>query len=285
MRYSPILAAVLAACASDAGHARRYTGTAIVQQVGLSHGDVTITNRNGMVWVDTAAAANQVSIVGRPFAMGNDDVAAEAAATAAMAGLQLQVTQDASGGVDIVGPGDDATGLDLTVHLPYPFAGLLTINVTTGFVHYVGSSGSRGATVNVGTGDIFVQDGGKTLAIAGGRSNVNVITLPTVAGTSITTSDGNITAQIPDSANVLITATSLSGGTVTPPPDRSVQIDDSSGDDTSSMSAGVVLMPLAFSTVSDDHRSAVIQLGDLMKIQLLQQYLTVSTGHGSIVFR
>jgi len=127
-----------------------------------------------------------------------------------------------------------------------------------------------------------VEGGGKTLVIQSGRSDVRVITLPTITGTRISTNDGDIVMQIPDAANLLITATTASGGTVTPPPDRSVEdgsgSDDSSGDDDDSSSR-------ALATVAPDHMSATIQLGSLQTIQSLNQTLTVSTGHGNIVFR
>jgi hypothetical protein len=147
-------------------------------------------------------------------------------------------------------------------------------------VHYVGSSGGRGATIRVVTGDIFVQNGGKSLTIQGGRSDIRVITLPTLTGTSVTTDDGDVVMQIPDAANLLITAQSLSGGTVTPPPDRSVEGDQGDGNED-----GDDAPSLAVATVSPDHRSATIQLGSLATIDALKQYLTVSTGHGNVTFR
>jgi hypothetical protein len=280
-----ILVGLLAACASQVSEVRRYSGTALAKNVALSKGNVTITNRNGSVWVDTAGRAGSLDVIARPFASGPDDAAAEQAAVATMSQLSLATMPDPSGGVVVSGSGDDASGFDLIVHLPYPFGGLLTITVTNGYVHYVGSSGANGATLKVTTGDIFVQDGGKNLQIKGGRSNINLIALPTITGTSIATDDGNITAQIPDSANLLITATTASGGTITPPPNRDVQGDQSNDNSTSSFDLGPHLRTLAVSTVAGDHKSATIQLGDPLKIQQLHQYMTVSTGNGNVVFR
>src|SRR5579862_4396468 len=110
-----------------------------------------------------------------------------AAAIAAASSLQLNVSVDSSGAVDITGEGDDSRGFDLTVHLPYPFGGLVSITSGNGDVHYVGSSGSSGCTIDVTRGDVFVQDGGKILNIKGGTSNITFITLPTLVGTSVTT--------------------------------------------------------------------------------------------------
>jgi hypothetical protein len=280
-----------ASCSSEVDSVRRYAGTAVAQTVTSTKGNLVINNRNGSVWVDTAgdttipmggiAPAGMITVVGEPFAMGASDDAAKQAATAAMNALKLTVLPNASGDLVVTGTGDDSSGYDLTVHVPYPFGGALTINVTNGYVHYVGSSGGSAATINVAKGDIFVQDGGKKLAIKGGQSNINVIALPTIAGTSIATDYGNITAQIPDSANITITATSLDGGTVTPPPNRSVQVDTSGDDSTSSFDLGPNLRPLALSTVAPDHKSAVIVLGNLQ----LGYTLTVTAGHGNVVFR
>jgi hypothetical protein len=279
-----VLAFAGAGCGSQAGQVRRYSGTPVTANPVLAKGGVTVTNRNGSVWVDTAGRAGNVEVIALPFASGADDAAAEQAAAAAMSTLSFQAVPDGNGGVAVNGSGDATSGFDIMVHLPYPFGGSLTIDSTNGYVHYVGSSGANGATVNVETGDIFVQDGGKVLNIKGGQSNINVIALPTLQGSSITTDYGNITAQIPDSANILITASTGGGGTVTPPPNRSVEATGDDDDSTTSSFGGFVLKTLAVSTVADDHKSAQIQLGDAMKIMTLMQYLTVSTGHGNIVF-
>ena len=277
-RHSLFLAitAALSACETQVAEVRRYSGTPIFQAVSLAKGDLAISNRNGGIWVDTAGTAGQITVIARPFANGGNDDEAAREASAAMATLTLSAAPDANGGIVVSGSGDDRHGMDLTVHLPYPFGGFVTVSTLDGYVHYVGSSGGRGATINVTKGDIFVQDGGKVLTVHGGQSNITVIALPTLTGTSITTDDGNVTAQIPDAANLLITASSASGGTVTPPPDRDVQ---ATGDDDDSSSSLVVL------DVAPDHKSATIQLGDLQTIQTLEQYLTVSTGHGNVVFR
>ena len=171
-------------------------------------------------------------------------------------------------------------GLDLAVHLPYPFSALVTIQATVGNVYFVGSSGGNGATIEVGRGDVFVQDGGRSLTIHGGLSNIDVIALPTMIGTSITTDVGDITAQIPDAANLLITAMTESGGTVTPPPNKSVISDDG---ETQAFHASSFLHPLAVSNMGPGNKSATIQLGNPDKAQ--QQTLWVSTGRGNIVFR
>src|SRR5437588_1168449 len=115
------------ACESRVAEVRRYSGVSIAQTVRLSKGDVAVTNRNGSVWVDTGGQTGEVDIVGRPFATGSDDAAAEDAAVAAMATLPLTAAPDANGGVIVTGGGDDTQGFDLMVHLPYPFGGLLTI--------------------------------------------------------------------------------------------------------------------------------------------------------------
>jgi hypothetical protein len=250
-------------------------------------GAVKINNVNGSIWVDTAGPTGFVTVTGRPFATGPDDDAARQAAIAAMSSLQLNVSTDMSGAVTIAGNGDDTRGFDLTVHLPYPFGGQVAVTSGNGYVHYVGSSGSTGCTINVTRGDVFVQDGGKILNITGGTSNINVITLPTLVGTSITTKVGNITAQIPQAAVLLITATTAGGGTVTPPPNKAVELNlDPSSGDTTDMSGddGGAASGQAISKVSPDHKSATIQLGSLPVIQQNNWYLTVSTGDGNIVF-
>jgi hypothetical protein len=269
----------LAACETRVAEVRRYSGVSVARNATLTKGDVMVTNRNGSVWIDTAGRTGEVDVVGRAFATGADDTAAEASAAAAMATLELSVAPDASGGVVVSGGGDDSRGFDLVVHLPYPFGGLLTITAVHGYVHYVGSSGARGATINVTEGDIFVQDGGRGLTITGGQSNIDIITLPTITGTSVVTDDGDIRMQVPDAANLLITATAMTGGTVTPPPDRSVEEGADPSDTSDGPASG------ATSTVAPDHKSATIQLGDPQTIQDLNQYLTVSTGHGNVVFR
>jgi hypothetical protein len=251
-------------------------------------GAVKITNVNGAIWVDTAGPTGFVTVTGRPFATGADDDAARQAALAAAAALHLDVSVDSTTGmVNIDGQGDDTRGFDLTVHLPYPFGGLVNITSGNGNVRYVGSSGSSGCTINVTRGDVFVQDAGKILNIKGGTSNISVVTLPTLVGTSITTQVGNINAWIPQAAVLLITATTATGGTVTPPPNKAVelQVDPTTGDttDTASGDDGGAAGQ-ALSKVAPDHKSASIQLGSLDVIQQNSWFLTVSTGNGNIVF-
>ena len=285
-----VLAGALANCSAGSGATRQYSGAPVTPAPAVTSrsGAVKITNVNGSIWVDTAGPTGFVTVTGRPFATGSDDDAAKQAAMAAAAALKLTVSTDpTSGAVTVDGSGDDTSGFDLTVHLPYPFGGLVSITSGNGYVHYVGSSGSTGCTINVTRGDVFVQDGGKTLNINGGTSNITVITLPTLIGTSITTKVGNINASIPQAAVLLITATSASGGTVTPPPNKAVELNldpttgdttDTSGDDGGSNSGE------AISTVAPDHKSATIQLGALKVIQQNKWYLNVSTGNGNIVF-
>jgi hypothetical protein len=272
-----VVAAIVASCSAPGAAVRQYSGSSLTLTSALAKGGVSITNANGSVWVDTAGESGSVSVTGLPFATGPDDASAREAAITAQTSLTLTVAPDGQGGVTVNGSGDDATGFDLEVHLPYPFDGLLTIDASNGYAHYVGSSGAKGVAITVGTGDIFVQDGGQQLTIAGGTSNIEVITLPTLAGASITTQVGDISAQIPNAAVLLITATSLSGGTVTPPPDKSVQ---GTGDDSTDDTSGGT----AISTVAPDHKSATIQLGTMESIQALGQYLQVQTGNGNVVF-
>src|SRR4051794_3201134 len=139
----------LAACEARVSEVRRYAGVPVAYVVPLAKGDLAIANRNGSIWVDTAGTAGQISVTARPFASGPDDQAAEAAAVASLSTLSLTVAPDGRGGVDVEGGGDDTQGFDLAVHLPYPFGGQLTIAATNGNVHYVGSSGGRGATIRV----------------------------------------------------------------------------------------------------------------------------------------
>ncbi len=286
------LAGALANCSASTGATRQYSGapqTPAPVMISRS-ASLKITNVNGSIWVDTAGPTGFVTVTGRPFATGADDDAARQAAIAAASALTLTATADSTGAVTVNGPGDDTRGFDLTVHLPYPFGGLVSITSGNGNIHYVGSSGSTGCTINVTRGDVFVQNGGKTLNINGGTSNISVITLPTLIGTSITTKVGNITAQIPQAAVLLITATTASGGTVTPPPNKSVELnlDPTSGDTTDTSSGddgGPSATGQALSTVAPDHKSATIQLGALPVIQQNKWYLTVSTGNGNIVFR
>ena len=274
--------AVLPSCEAPAGAVREYAGTSTTLTSAIGKGGVTITNKNGAVWVDTAGTSGSVAVTGLPFATGPNDDAAHQAAIAALPSLALTVAPDGQGGVTVAGSGDETKGFDLTVHLPYPFDGLLTIDANNGYVHYVGSSGAKGVSITVGNGDVFVDDGGQNLTISGGTTNIDVITLPTLAGNSITTKVGDISAQIPNAAVLLITATCLSGGTVTPPPNKAVESgddDDDSSGDPSGFSGGT-----AISNVAPDHRSATIQLGTLASINSLGQYLKVQTGQGSIVF-
>jgi hypothetical protein len=274
-----VVAAIITSCATPDAAVRQYSGSSVTLTSALAKGGVSITNANGGVWVDTAGASGSVSVTGLPFASGPDDASARQAAIAAQASLSLTVVPDGQGGVTVNGSGDDASGFDLEVHLPYPFDGLLTIDASNGYVHYVGSSGAKGVAITVGSGDIFVQDGGQKLTIAGGTSNIDVITLPTVAGTSITTQVGDISALIPNAAVLFITATTLSGGAVTPPPNKSVVVGDDGSNGSDDTSSGT-----AISAVAPDHKSATIQLGTMQSIQALGQYLTVQTGNGNVVF-
>jgi hypothetical protein len=273
-----VLAGALTSCEAPTGAVREYAGTSVTLTSAIAKGGVTITSENGSVWVDTAGSSGSVAVTGLPFATGPDDDSARAAAVAALPSLKLAVGSDGQGGVTVAAGGDPTKGFDLAVHLPYPFDGLLTVNAKNGYVHYVGSSGAKGASLTVANGDIFAQDAGQQLTITGGTSNVDVITLPTIAGASITTKVGDISVQIPNAAVIFITAKSLSGGTVTPPPNKAVQI-SGTGDDDDDDSNGT-----AISTVAPDHRSATIQLGTLANIQALNQYLQVQTGAGDIVF-
>jgi hypothetical protein len=266
-------------CAADVtGVARQYSGTAVTMstQIMSTSAGITVTNANGSVWVDTAGSPSApcgggstvctyVSVTAEPFATGSDDTSATAAANALQAAGGLQVVGSASGGVAITAQGDitQGFGYDLTVHVPYPFGGPVTIDAANGYVHYVGSSGANSANITVGNGDVYVQDGGKSIDIQGGtapggRSNITVITLPTVQGFNISTSSGNISAQIPQATVLLISARAATGGTVTPPPNKDVYVtctssSDDSSDDTPSGAA--------ISVVAPDHRSATVTLG------------------------
>jgi hypothetical protein len=276
-----VLVVAVLGCESQVAETRQYAGTSVTSSAPVGKGAVTITNANGAVWVDTASESGALSVTGVPFATGADDAAARAAAVSALSSLKLSVLSDGQGGVTVTGGGDATKGFDLAVHLPYPFDGQLTISAQNGYVHYVGSSGSKGVTINVENGDIFVQDGGQNLQITGGTSNIDVITLPTVTGTTITTNVGDISAQIPNASVLLITATVVTGGTVTPPPNKSVELGDDDDDDDDD---GTGATGTAVSTVSADHKSATIQLGTLASIQALKQYMQVRTGDGNIVF-
>lgn len=271
-----LFAGAIASCESPAAAVRQYAGTSVTLSASLAKGGVSITSENGAVWVDSAGTTGSVFVTARPFASGPDDTAAIQAAAAAASSLPLTVAPDGQGGVTVAAGGDSTKGYDLTVHLPYPFDGLLTIQAKNGYVHYVGTSGAKGASITVGNGDVFADDAGAHLTITGGTSNIDVITLPTLAGDRIITQNGDISAQIPNAAVLLITADALTGGTVTPPPDKSVQTSDTAGDDGSGGTA--------ISTVAADHAHATIQLGTMTAIQALGQYLTVQTGHGNIVF-
>ncbi|HEY2511486.1 MAG TPA: hypothetical protein VGI39_11545 [Polyangiaceae bacterium] len=272
-----LVAGVIASCEAPAAAVRQYAGTSVTLSAPVAKGGVSITSANGAVWVDSAGTTGSVSVTGRAFASGPDDGAAIVAAAAAATQIPLTVASDGQGGVTVVAGGDSTKGYDLTVHLPYPFDGLLTIQAKNGYVHYVGTSGAKGASITVGNGDVFAQDAGAHLTITGGTSNIDVITLPTLAGDRISTQNGDISAQIPNAAVLLITADARSGGTVTPPPDKSVQTSDTGDDDDGSRGT-------AISTVAEDHAHATIQLGTMTAIQSLGQYLTVQTGHGNIVF-
>jgi hypothetical protein len=284
------LAGALANCSAQSGGTRQYAGTPVTPMPAAvtRSGAIKITNTNGSIWVDTAGPTGYVTVTGRPFATGPDDAAARQAAIAAASSLQLNVSIDSSGTVDITGEGDNSRGFDLTVHLPYPFGGLVQITSGNGDVHYVGSSGSTGCTINVTRGDVFLQDAGKILNVKGGTSNITFITLPTLVGTSVTTDVGNINATIPKAAVLLITATAASGGVVTPPPNKAVELNyDPTSGDTTDTTAGADSGDLggsAISNVSADHKSATIQLGSLPVIQENKWFLTVSTGNGNIVF-
>lgn len=277
-----IAGALAVSCESPVGATRQYAGTAVTVSAPVKKGGVTIANTNGAVWVDTAGTGGMISVTGLPFATGADDDEARQAAMAALSSLRLTAEPDGSGGVTVTGGGDATKGFDLAVHLPYPFDGLLTIRAKNGYVHYVGSSGAKGATIAVDNGDIYVQDGGQTLDISGGTSNIQVITLPTVTGTSVTTNVGDISMQIPNAAVLLITATSLSGGTVTPPPNEAVEVSD--GNDDGTDEEDNASSTTAISNVAADHRSATIQLGSMAEIQTLRQYMKIETGQGNVVF-
>jgi hypothetical protein len=269
------------ACSAEAPGVSRYDGLAVVQDVPWGKGHLAIVNRNGNVKVDTAGQTGQITAVGLPFALATpDESGRRTAADAIERDLHLDVTSDGAGGVTVKGGGSDTEGFDLTVHLPYPFSSLVSITITAGNLSFVGSSGGPGADIEVGTGDVFVQDGGGLLTIKGGLTNVTVIALPTMVGTSIVTDTGDITAQIPDAANLLITATTAGGGTVTPPPNKSVVSDDSQ---TQAFHARSFAHPLAVSNLGPGNKSATIQLGNPAKAA--QQTLRVATGNGNIVFR
>src|SRR4051794_2629505 len=96
----------LAACGSPHAEVRRYSGTPVVQVIPLTKGDVAITNRNGSVWVDTAGTKGKIAVIGRPFAGGANNDAAEQAAIEAMATLKLAATTDANGDISVIGGGD-----------------------------------------------------------------------------------------------------------------------------------------------------------------------------------
>jgi acetylornithine deacetylase/succinyl-diaminopimelate desuccinylase-like protein len=155
--------------------------------------------------------------------------------------------------------------MDLTVHLPNPFHGLLTVTATQGNLTYLAAPNSPGAVLNVGTGDVDVENVGNQLTIQVGTGNIVLVTAGTLSGPDssgnpqppslVTTNYGNITAKIPDAASLTINARTVKNGVVRAQADQ------------------VVVQQ------APDGKSAQITIGDGMS-----GVINMGTGDGDIVF-
>jgi hypothetical protein len=273
-------AVVLSGCAPETSGAKRYEGTPVTSMSDYAAGsEIVINNPNGNIAVDIAGLANQISVSGVPFAIVADvadDAAGQQAALAAMNGLDLSVGPAAMGvAVDVIGA-DGTRGLDLTVHLPLFYRAAVTIRADHGFVNFVGASAAPVTTIYAKSGDVSVTNIGNDLYVQGVASNIVVNAAPTLTGGSIVTDDGDVIAKIPDAANLFVTATSLKGGTVTPPPERGVE------ETTTSFIKPPTRTSQAVTTVAPDGRSANIELGDPLRQG--KRTLEVSTGNGNVIF-
>ncbi len=228
------LSGALAACSSEGGGSSRYLGISVSQSSPLSSkANVTVNSPYGGVKVDTAGEPGMLTVAAVPFAVGPASEAGRAQAEAALlSGPQFMLTSDATAGVSVTSTGNEAAGLDLNVHLPNPFHGQLTVNAAFGNVLYLASPSSPGATFNVGTGDIDIENAGNQLTVHAGTSNVVLVAAPTLSGPDtkgmptppsvVTTNIGNITAKIPDASSLTIDAATHGHGTVRPQADQVV---------------------------------------------------------------
>jgi len=214
---------VSAACSGNTVGEIRYRGMPLDTMPGTvgQKADVIINSQNGGVFVDTAAGSGTVGVSAVPFAIASADAAGASAAAAAMSQATLTFSPAANSAIQVDSTGGDDYGLDLVVHLPSPFHGKLLVNAQHGNVTYLASAAAPGATINVGVGDIDVENAGNQLIIQGGVSNIVFVTAGTVGdadtGTSsIKTNEGNITARIPDASSLTIHAWTGGDGIVRP---------------------------------------------------------------------
>jgi len=249
-RLQPVFALgalALGACSGSGTGNIRYQGVPVSQSsMVTSKSNVTINSPGGGVMIDTASDPGTVTAFGQPFAIASADAAGRVSAASTMANqAQLSLTTDSTG-LTVASTGSEQYGLDLIVHLPSPFHGLLTVNAAFGNVTYLASPSSPGATLNVATGDIDVENAGNQLTVQGGVSNIVLVAAPTLSGPDdkgnvtapsvVTTNVGNITAKIPDASSLTINAQTLAGGTVRPQADQVVAAQSADG-----MSAQIVI--------------------------------------------
>jgi hypothetical protein len=253
------------ACSGESSGSRRYRGSSVLQTIPLStKGNITIVSGAGAVFVDTAGDSGQLAVAAVPFAFAAGDAAGEREALSMMNAAPSLVLSPDGSGVTANQPGDGEVGADLTVHLPNPFHGLLSVQAHFGNVTYWASPSAPGASFRVGVGDVDVENAGNQLNIQADDGDILVVAAATLAGpdtqgnptppSSIITARGNIIAKIPDATSLSIDASIGSGGTIRPQADQDA-------------------------VMSEDGTHALISVGDGTS-----GVLTVSSGDGDITF-
>jgi hypothetical protein len=237
----------------------KYNGTVITQTAAWSASkSVTVSNTNGKITVVADGTdATKVSVEAAPYDMETGDPQGKQAAIDAMQNkLHVIVAADtATGNVAVSGDGTGYLGCAMTVHLPSAFDGALVVAGSSGDVTVTTVPTSPSATVSASAGDVIVNGAAGHLSITGKASNVTVSANPSGSGNSITTDVGDITATIPATADLAITAKCDRGGPVT------------------------LASSMTNATLAADKMSAGITLG------AGADALTVQTGLGSITFQ
>jgi hypothetical protein len=233
----------------------RYEGTPFDRQGTWASGKaLSISSPNGDIRVDATAPAGQITVTAKPYDMQTGDAAGKQTAIDNMNNVLKVTLDDASGTLTVAAGGNTYLGADLQVHVPADFDAALTVNQKGAGDVVVEGSGKGTSTILIANaGDITAHNLVNHVEITGGATALEVSATPSGAGNFYKTNVGDINVAISNAANLMITAKTDFGGTVTLPDNWNAN-------------------------KAADMMSAGITLGDGTGA------LEVSTGNGSIAF-
>lgn len=197
----------------------RYNGTPETETAAWASGQaISIFNDNGQIVVHSDAAANEVRVVGKPFAFDDNK---EGAQKTIENKLNLVLNEEDGGLVAAATmAGSGSYGYDLEVHLPAAFDGWLDVQQQNGSVELKGVGQSQGTRVNSNNGSIKATTVTLTnkIELTTRLGDIDANILPTGTDKSLVRSDfGDLDIGIPSGANLTIHAFSEGDGVVTYP--------------------------------------------------------------------